>query len=148
MSASPQPIRRVITGHNATGKAIIESDTTLQPMNPLTCNPFSFEPGSPDMSLPFAFSVVHRTSSFPASNTEPLMEYHGKKISLEHHTGCTCRLVDFTALKPGEGGVAPQGFMHRTQSMDFAVVLKGRIFLELDDGVETEVKEGDVVVQR
>jgi quercetin dioxygenase-like cupin family protein len=38
--------------------------------------------------------------------------------------------------------------MHRTVSLDFEVVLKGKVVLEVDDGVESLVKEGEVVVQR
>ena len=137
-------VRRIITGHDANGKAIIESDTNLTPVNPLTGTPFSSEAGS-DIPAPFGFTVPYRTSGFPASVNEPPTEYHGKKIDLEDKTGSTCRIVDFPPL---EDGKLPEGFMHRTQSLDFAVVMKGKIILELDDGVETEVKEGDVVIQR
>jgi quercetin dioxygenase-like cupin family protein len=137
-------IRRVITGHDANGKAIIESDNNLTPINPITGAPFSSDSGS-DGLAPFAFTVAYRTSGFPASNSEPPIEYHGKKIDLEHKTGSTCRIVDFPPL---EDEKVPEGFMHRTQSMDFAVVMKGRIVLVLDDSIETEVKEGDVVIQR
>ena len=38
--------------------------------------------------------------------------------------------------------------MHRTQSIDFGVVLKGTITMVLDDDSETVFKEGDVCVQR
>lgn len=38
--------------------------------------------------------------------------------------------------------------MHRTISLDFGIVVFGEIVLELDDGVETVCKAGDVVVQR
>lgn len=141
--ASPPAVHRIVTGHNSEGKAIIESDTKLTPLNPFTNAPLTS-----DSSEPFAFAVVHRTSGFPASNTEPPVDYHGKKISLEDKVGTTCRIVDFPPIKLGEGGKLPEGFMHRTQSLDFGVVLKGRIMLELDDGVETEVEEGAVVVQR
>ena len=136
-------IRRVITGHDANGKAIIESDTHLTPVNPITGAPFSSDPGS-DSPDPFGFTVAYRTSGFPASNSEHPTEYHGKKIDLEDKTGTTCRIVDFPPTQSDK----LEGFMHRTQSIDFAVVMKGKIILELDDGVETEVKEGDVVVQR
>jgi hypothetical protein len=37
---------------------------------------------------------------------------------------------------------------HRTQSIDFGVVLKGTITMVLDDGSETTFNEGDVCVQR
>ena len=36
--------------------------------------------------------------------------------------------------------------MHRTQSLDFAIVLSGEIYLVLDDS-ETLLKAGDVVIQ-
>ena len=141
--ASPRAVHRIVTGNNSDGKAIIESDTKLTPLNPYTNAPLAS-----DSSEPFAFAVVHRTSGFPASNTEPPVEYHGKKISLEDKVGTTCRIVDFPPVKMDDNGKLPGGFMHRTQSLDFGVVLKGRIMLELDDGVETEVEEGAVVVQR
>lgn len=37
--------------------------------------------------------------------------------------------------------------MHRTDSVDYDVVLEGEIWLELDDGAETCLKPGDVVIQ-
>lgn len=147
MPPSLPDVRRIITGHDANGRAIIESDTNLTPINPLTGTPASSDASSGD-PLPFAFALLHRTSAFPASNTEPPIEYYGKKTSLEDKIGTTCRIVDFTPLKIGEDGKLPEGFMHRTQSLDYGVVLKGEIILELDDGKETLVKEGDVVVQR
>jgi hypothetical protein len=147
MSASIPEVHRIITGHNAEGKAIIESDTKLKPLNPLSLKPVTFGSSS-DIPEPFGFTLIHRTSGFPASINEPPVEYHGKKISLEDKTGTTCRIVDFPPLEAGEGGKLPDGFMHRTQSLDFGVVLKGKIILELDDGVTTEMEEGSVVVQR
>jgi mannose-6-phosphate isomerase-like protein (cupin superfamily) len=146
MTVSPPKVRRIITGHDSNGKAIIESDDKLTPYNPFTGAPVSTDPENGQ--APFGFTVVHRTAQFPASNTERPVEYNGKKMSLEHHTGTTCRVVDFPPCNAGGDGQLPKGFMHRTQSLDFGVVLKGRIVLELDDGVETEVEEGAVVVQR
>jgi quercetin dioxygenase-like cupin family protein len=37
--------------------------------------------------------------------------------------------------------------MHRTESIDYAVVLEGNIWLELDDGLTTHLLPGDVVIQ-
>ena len=44
----------------------------------------------------------------------------------------------------------PEGkpLMHRTQSLDYGVVLEGTIEMELDDGSVTRLKRGDVAVQR
>jgi quercetin dioxygenase-like cupin family protein len=45
-----------------------------------------------------------------------------------------------------EPGVSPRN--HRTESIDYAVVVSGEIDMELDDGVKVHLKAGDVVVQR
>lgn len=37
--------------------------------------------------------------------------------------------------------------MHRTDTVDYDIVLDGEIWLELDDGVTTHLRAGDVVVQ-
>lgn len=37
--------------------------------------------------------------------------------------------------------------MHRTETVDYGVVLKGEVWLELDDGAEVHLNQGDVVVQ-
>lgn len=38
--------------------------------------------------------------------------------------------------------------MHRTETIDYGVVLEGEVWLVLDDGSETRLGAGDVVVQR
>jgi quercetin dioxygenase-like cupin family protein len=50
------------------------------------------------------------------------------------------RFVDFSA-----NAVSP---MHRTQTVDYGVVVSGRVSLLLDDGSETLLEAGDIVVQR
>ena len=52
-------------------------------------------------------------------------------------------LVRFTEMAPG--AEAP---MHRTETVDVGVVLEGETWLLLDDGSETRMTAGDVVVQR
>jgi mannose-6-phosphate isomerase-like protein (cupin superfamily) len=39
-------------------------------------------------------------------------------------------------------------FTHRTETMDFAILLSGEIDMELDDGEVVHLKPGDVVIQR
>jgi quercetin dioxygenase-like cupin family protein len=53
--------------------------------------------------------------------------------------GCVFRVVEFGP------GVSPRD--HRTDSIDFAVVMKGEFDMELDDSV-VHLKAGDVLVQR
>jgi quercetin dioxygenase-like cupin family protein len=52
-------------------------------------------------------------------------------------------VVRFTEMSPG--AAAP---MHRTESVDVGIVLEGETWLVLDDGSETRMTAGDVVVQR
>jgi mannose-6-phosphate isomerase-like protein (cupin superfamily) len=37
---------------------------------------------------------------------------------------------------------------HTTPTVDFVIVLEGELVLELDDGVETTVRRGDIVIQK
>jgi quercetin dioxygenase-like cupin family protein len=41
-----------------------------------------------------------------------------------------------------------QSPMHRTNSIDYGIIMSGEIELELDDGVKKTVREGGIVVQR
>jgi mannose-6-phosphate isomerase-like protein (cupin superfamily) len=45
------------------------------------------------------------------------------------------------------GANAPHPFMHRTQTIDYGIVLEGELVLILDKG-ETTVRAGDIVIQR
>jgi quercetin dioxygenase-like cupin family protein len=38
--------------------------------------------------------------------------------------------------------------MHRTNSIDYGIILKGEIELELEDGAKRTVREGGIIIQR
>lgn len=130
LSDLPQP-RRLITSHNADGKAIIHSATD-----------FAWENMDKDR---MAFGFVYSTSEFPPDLTnevdittnEELIE---KGVGLVNPTGTVIRCVDFA---PGY-----RCGMHRTQSLDYGIVLEGSIDLVLDSGDVQSMKRGDVAVQR
>ncbi|PGH32261.1 hypothetical protein GX50_04928 [[Emmonsia] crescens] len=127
------PVRRIVTGHSPSGKAIIDSDTQLTPYDPLSAD------CSPATTDKLAFTTIWRTESFPAKVDGPWTDLNGSQIPLADFVGTTIRMVDFP---PGPG------FMHRTVSIDFGIVLAGEVILELDNGVKTTLKKDDVVVQR
>ncbi|KAM5468779.1 hypothetical protein MauCBS54593_004774 [Microsporum audouinii] len=127
-------VRRIVTGHNAQGEAIFDSDAQLAPYNPATPGPDPAKEG--DMG----FTTVYRTTSAPADCTNPWVDIHNKTVDLADKTGTTLRVVDFAPGVPG--------LMHRTVSLDFAIILNGEIELELDNGVTKMVKQHDIVVQR
>ena len=121
-----------ITTHNSSGQAIIKSSSP---------NDWAF---FRDNTV--GFNVVYTTSSFPVSlNNDSDIESHQKTIQsgtlgLVNPGGTVCRIVDF--------GPGHTPLMHRTQSLDYGVVLEGSVEMELDDGSITVLKRGDIAVQR
>jgi quercetin dioxygenase-like cupin family protein len=118
-------IRRVVTGHNADGKAIVEIDEMVK-------NVISNRPGAESC-------VVWSTKGFPVDNdgfSDPTTASF--KTTVEN--GTVFRIVHYAP------GVTPRN--HRTDSIDYAVVISGAIEMELDDGVVAKLKAGDVLVQR
>ena len=118
-------VRRIVTGHRGDGKAIIKSDRIFEPL--------------PVPSGDAGFAKLWVTQTSPADNTD---ERDGAELA----SGLTCmdgtvlRIVD---MQPGK--VSP---MHKTNSVDYGIVLWGEIEMHLDSGETTRLKPGDIVVQR
>ena len=118
--------RRIVTGHDATGKSVILSDGP---------NPRMLDIGSA------AFHEVWITDRTPAPIAADEPEPTARPVRTPPPAnGVTVR---FTEMAPG--AEAP---MHRTETVDVGVVLEGETWLLLDDGSETLVQPGDAVVQR
>ena len=118
-------IRRVVTGHTSNGRAKVEIDEIAK-------NVISNRPGA-------SSCVVWSTTGFPVDNdgfNDPT--YGSFKTTVEG--GTVFRIVRYAP------GVAPRN--HRTDSIDYAVVIAGEIEMHLDDGVVVRLKAGDVLVQR
>lgn len=116
--------RRVVTTHDDAGKSIVHSIDTLTP----TMIP----------SGDAAFQFVWQTPTVPVDlnpNTDgPTSD--GGLIK----RGSVIRIVDMVPGKPSP--------MHRTWSIDYGVVISGRLELTLDGGETVELSAGDIVVQR
>lgn len=133
-------IRRLVTGHNKEGKAIFDFDEVLVPVNPAYITPEQAR--LPD--LPLGVTLIHRTRSYPVKiqgSTEELTVDNLRRSQGEK--GIVCQVVDLPPTPKGE-----PGFLHRNQSLDYGVVLKGSMKIILDDGVEHTLREGDVYVQK
>ena len=117
-------VRRVVTGHDAKGRAVVKIDEVSK-------NIISTRPGQ-------TACVVWTTESFPVNNTGDADEGL-RKVATTLKNGTVFRVVEFAP------GVAPRN--HRTDSIDYAVVVSGEIDMELDDSV-VRLKAGDVLVQR
>ncbi|MFM0262812.1 cupin domain-containing protein [Paraburkholderia sediminicola] len=117
-------IRRVVTGHDANGKACVAIDEQVS-------NIVSLREGA-------TASVIWSTEGFPADNTEQ-EDGARRPVATAHPDGTVFRVIEYAP------GVIPRN--HRTDSIDYAIVLSGEIDMDLD-GNEVHLKAGDVLVQR
>ncbi|KAJ5219697.1 hypothetical protein N7468_008901 [Penicillium chermesinum] len=131
------PIRRVITQHDAQRNAFFASDELLTPYDPLTAPRFSI-PG-PDSR--FGVIQIQRSRGFPVDNMRSLPEPHKSLVPLADTKGPSGRVIHLPES-------AKRGWMHRTLSLDFFVVLTGTVGLVTDGGAEKIFKPHDVMLCR
>ncbi len=151
-TADASDIRRVVTGLDANNKAVVMFDSRM----PLQAGPYGLNATNlwVTNTYPLGFSFKDDTSAIPVG-VSPL------------DNGTKFRVVEFPPLdaaseakmEPGflmkaVGPVAParglpvtHPLMHRTRSVDYAVVLSGEIDMMLDDTV-VHLKPGDTIVQQ
>ncbi len=126
---APQPIRRVVTGHDADGRATVLHDGLAQ-------NVKSPRPGQ--------FStLLWCTDGAPAPMPVGLdAEDMGARVlgTYPPERGTRFMIAEYP---PGN---VPR--RHRTETIDYVIVLSGRIEMELDDGETVALGPGDVMVQR
>jgi quercetin dioxygenase-like cupin family protein len=124
-AADAMTIRRVVTGHTADGRATVLKDDSV--------------PGVSVAGADAQFALVWKTVQTPVDNDDAA-DRSAEPTGLVEPHGSILRMVD---LAPGT-----RSPMHRTQSLDYGIVLRGEVDLELDDGKKTRLRAGDVVVQR
>jgi quercetin dioxygenase-like cupin family protein len=117
-------IRRVVTSHDDNGNAVVLFDETCTQRR-------SSREGHRSC-------VVWSTGSFPSINT-------GNEDGALRATGSTDPDGTVFRVVQYDPGVAPRN--HRTDSIDYAVVLSGEIDMELD-GATVHLRQGDLLVQR
>ena len=98
----PMRVRRVVTDHDASGRAIVSADEV--------CSGVSARPG------------------------------HERCDLWKAPDGTVFRLVEY------QPGVAPRN--HRTETVDYAIVLSGEIEMDLDGDDKVTMGPGDVMIQR
>jgi mannose-6-phosphate isomerase-like protein (cupin superfamily) len=145
-------IRRIVTGHDSTGKAIVLRDGE-----------------APNVKVREVGGIVSTLmwvlDKSPARHAET-EDFGDIAIgTAPPPQGAILRIVDFPPVK-GEidpaahqrmvqamgiaehGGAPPRHpFMHRTKSVDFAIVLAGEIDMLLDDS-EVHLRQGEVLIQQ
>jgi hypothetical protein len=113
-------VRRVVTGHDQEGRSVVAIDEIFSKIT-------SARAGHND-------ALIWSTGTFPADNTDP--------TDGTQRQGSNPTVFRIAKYNPG---VAPRN--HRTETIDYALVLSGQIEMELDQGVVT-LRQGDVLVQR
>ncbi|TKY90286.1 hypothetical protein EX895_000284 [Sporisorium graminicola] len=121
-------MRRVVTGHNKEGLAVIAKDDEVERLD-LT----------PEHAT---FAVMWSTNKWPIDNQTPEDGAVKPVFSGKSHNqdGSVVRFVD---LPPHTSSP-----LHRTQTLDYGIVLFGEVELELDSGDKTVLKAGDTCIQR
>jgi len=115
-------IRRVVTGHDPEGKSLVKWDGGVEAL--------SGRPG-------FSFFPLWATKKLPAELAEE--DPNTWELGTSLSGGSVFRLGRY------ETGVATR--WHRTDSVDYAIVVSGEIWMQLDKE-EVHLKAGDVVIQR
>jgi hypothetical protein len=130
----PWEPRRIVTGHDEQGRSVVMSD------------------GAPPVARRLqeegvAFFEVWNTNAMPAPIEAVESDPTQRPITIPPRpNGTVIRVNEFLPghLQP-DGRQSP---MHRSETVDYGIVLEGEMVLVLDDGVEVELRPGDIVIQR
>ncbi|UZK65085.1 cupin domain-containing protein [Sphingomonas sp. M1-B02] len=154
------PVRRVVTGHDASGRAIIQEDGPAPRVQRI------------GGAIGPLFHEIWNTQATPAPIDAASGEPPEDGIKLAPPKGGTrIRVLDIppesdelSTMSPEEaqahfaevgagdasahtGAGSRHAMMHRTETIDYGIVLEGELVLIMDEG-ETTVRAGDIVIQR
>ena len=145
-------IRRVVTGLDADNTAVVMFDSRL----PLQAGPFGLQSANlwVTNSYPLGFSFKDDTSAIPVG-VSPLdngtkfrvVEFPPIDLATEAKMEPGGLMKAVGPVAPARGRPVTHPLMHRTRSVDYAVVLSGEIDMMLDDSI-VHLKPGDTVVQQ
>ena len=150
--------RRIVTGHDAQGRSVILSDDMSPHVMPIMDQPN------------FAVTDFWKTASTPADNGAGPARIRAdcRSRSRRRRTAACSASFSFRRIRIGRlrrprwaarspstrppkaaqtGGPVRHAHMHRTRSIDYAIVLSGEIWAVMDEG-ETKMTAGDVLIQR
>jgi mannose-6-phosphate isomerase-like protein (cupin superfamily) len=147
-------VRRVATGHNAEGKAVVATDDAVEPITLDLLPGYEFHRiwgGDAPVSVPGGGSPATDRPYFPSVGgfrfgmftVPPDAELRPDDVDV------MAALDQMEQALPGMAShmeIEHPG-MHTTDTVDFEYVVSGRIVLELDDGATVEMGPGDTVVQ-
>ena len=146
------PVRRIVTGHDADGKAVVLIDAPT---------PYVNQRGEGNIT-----QLLWITNESPVDLSHSRDQASQPTKVPPPKNGSICRIVDFAPIKgelphgvdhhailqqmgidPASQGYQRHLYTHRTRSIDYAIVMDGEIDMLLDD-TEVHCKAGDVLVQQ
>jgi mannose-6-phosphate isomerase-like protein (cupin superfamily) len=153
-----KPVRRVVTGHDRNGKAVVVSDGPAPFVHINAINPEWYSTDiwrtsetpariasaaaettlGPRRQMPDKRGTVVRINHYPPESEAVRM------MDPEASRKTFAALGNETAATFGKGGRHP--LMHLTETIDYAIVLAGEITMVMDD-IDVHLKAGDVLVQ-
>lgn len=149
-------IRRIVTGHDASGRSVFVSDDHAP-----RAQSFAMLPGH-------AMAQLWTTAALPVAREQPTDPTLERLSLIPPQGGTSIAVFDFppdsVMQNPLDGAKAVEELsaalpglfntfeadnpgMHTTASIDYGIILKGEIWLELDNGESRLVKAGDIVIQ-
>ncbi len=153
------PFRRIVTGHNAQGQAVILSDappTRVEKLGdigptfyevwntretPARIDAASGEPAEQGLVLaPPKNGTRIRVLDIPPETDE--LRKIDAAAAREHFAA-----IGAANASTHSGASARHPFMHRTETVDYGIVIEGELVLIMDEG-EATVRAGDIVIQR
>lgn len=154
------PTRRIVTGHDSTGKAIIQEDGPVPRYQQIggTVGPMFHEVWN-TRAMPVPIDAA--SGEPPEEGIQLAPPRNGTRIRVldippdgDHLDNMTPEQARAHFAEVGAGDAASftgkesrHAHMHRTETVDYGIVLEGEIVLIVDEG-ETTVRAGDIVIQR
>ena len=149
--SKPPEVRRVVTALDANGRAIALADGPVALKSLRSPNPAG---------------EMWVTDKYPPDYSSKEDRAQTKVGLIPPPNGTIFRIVDFPPMKPevakmdvktrmkvvgdhapAKGAPVRHPMMHRTRSLDYAIIMSGEIDMLLDDS-EVHLKAGDVIVQQ
>ena len=154
------PIRRIVTGHDAQGRAIIQEDGPVSRMQRVggDIGPMFHE----------VWNTIATPAPIDAASGEPAED---GIVLAPPKNGTRIRVLDIPPEGDGIKNMTPEeaaahfaeigaghasnaakagakhALMHRTKTVDYGIVLEGELVLIMDEG-ETVCRAGDIIIQR
>lgn len=119
-------VRRIVTAHDKSGRSMLGSDSVIEG-----------QPGKMQASVAVANLWINETLPPVLDGPDPLEKPFPV---LPSDGGAIFRILE---LAPG---AAPH--MHKTETIDYIVVLAGTLSMLLDDGTEVTMTPHDTMIQR